>query len=541
MRFFRLTLISIVLPGLLNLTSLHAATEIFERENYPKRLGLSAYLARPGIRSRLSTLRIAVLDNGFGDFADQPAGEYLPAKTRLLAQYPVPGNALNADRHGLSMAQMVWAATGSSADGPEFLLLNANGMTQLRRAIQFAIDERVDVILYSQNWEYGGNFDGRGFINAEVSKATRAGILWINAAGNYGGQVYDGPLALPGPDQTLRLVNRFDENRVRFVVSWSDFREVEAYQTSLDLDVEVLDSNGKVVARGDRVQRETPGPARGEITLHARELFSATLDRGDFFLRLVRRAGVFPSNLRVRAWVSSERPETPIELLDRSRGREIMIPADHPEVLAVGDLSEQSAQGPTSDGRSKPDLLLDHSEVRFTNGMMTSGTSNAAALFAGIALVMKAHDPTIDRDRLLSVRPDFSTCLYPVERSRVSDTVWGLLERFTGQPRTALPVGIARDGRITVLTGQEPAYLGSLFGEARAWIEQRGQSVQAFRFFLSMVGEAVFAARTMIAGPALPGDVQGDGSLRWVEVLSGRSGTAVCRAAQGGVWVTPSP
>ena len=35
---------------------------------------------------------------------------------------------------------------------------------------------QVDIILYAQNWQYGGNFDGGGFINSVVEEALSAGI-----------------------------------------------------------------------------------------------------------------------------------------------------------------------------------------------------------------------------------------------------------------------------------------------------------------------------------------------------------------------------
>ena len=52
--------------------------------------------------------------------------------------------------------------TGQSPRGPQFYLLNANGPTMLRRAVRFAIDRKVDVILFSNTFDGGGNGDGRG-------------------------------------------------------------------------------------------------------------------------------------------------------------------------------------------------------------------------------------------------------------------------------------------------------------------------------------------------------------------------------------------
>src|SRR5207237_2496237 len=128
------------------------------------------------------------------------------------------------NRHGRIMAQIVWAVTGARPEGPKFYLLNANGPTMLRRAVRYAIEQRVDVIVFSGSFEGAGNGDGRGPINRVVADALAAGILWINAAGNYGHHVYSGPVRLgadgflafrDGTDgSALRFRNRLDENTV---------------------------------------------------------------------------------------------------------------------------------------------------------------------------------------------------------------------------------------------------------------------------------------------------------------------------------------
>jgi hypothetical protein len=90
------------------------------------------------------------------------------------------------------MAQIVWAMTGKHAEGPKFFLLNTNGLSNLKAAVEHAIQQKVDLILYSQVWPFGGNFDGTGFLNEQVNRATKEGIIWINAAGNNGNLVHNG-------------------------------------------------------------------------------------------------------------------------------------------------------------------------------------------------------------------------------------------------------------------------------------------------------------------------------------------------------------
>ena len=176
------------------------------------------------------------------------------------------------------MAQIVWAMTGAHPDGPKFYLLNANGPTMLRRAVRFAIEQQVDVILFSGSFEGGGDGDGRGPINRIVAEALAADILWINAAGNYGGRVYSGPIRILddgllrlgyGSDiAALRFRNRVDENTVTITLTWNDYREQEDAGTEKDLDLIVEDWTGRQVGAGEKVQVAGPGTSGPDETLN---------------------------------------------------------------------------------------------------------------------------------------------------------------------------------------------------------------------------------------------------------------------------------
>ena len=163
----------------------------------------------------IDKLKVAVLDYGF-DGVDG-VKQYLPTNAvvehydpEFVRQFQLGDpnyrksfEPLNS--HGRTMAQIIWAVTGFHPNGPRFFLLNANGPTMLRRAVRYAMEAKVDVILFSGTFEGGGNGDGRGPINRIVADPVlSAGILWINAAGNYGGRVYNGPVEV-GKDGYLRL------------------------------------------------------------------------------------------------------------------------------------------------------------------------------------------------------------------------------------------------------------------------------------------------------------------------------------------------
>jgi len=384
-------------------------------------------------------IKVAVLDYGFdGIDGTRP---YLPADTVVVEHYDrefirrhnlgdpdfrkgfAPGN-----KHGRLMAQIVWAVTGQNPRGPQFYLLNANGPTLLRRAVRYAIDMKVDLILFSNTFDGGGNGDGRGPINRIVQEAISAGIIWINAAGNHGRHVYRGPLEILNSgyvrlgsardSSALRFRNLLDDNSITVTLTWNDYQEVEDAGTTKDLDLDVEDWQGQVI--GSSELRQVSGSrktADGE-THNPRErlvLPGLAADRDhDYRIRIRPRAGAFAADDRLRVLVTATRdgktpdpqsgnPIDAVQFPDASDGGEIFPPADHPLVITVGDSGNESSVGPTMDHRVKPDVVLRSSDALFTDGEMTSGASNAAAYFAGVVAFLKAAEPRLEVRHLLEL------------------------------------------------------------------------------------------------------------------------------------------
>ena len=67
----------------------------------------------------------------------------------------------------------------------ELTLLKAGDLVDLENAKDFCIREGIDIINHSITWPDGFG-DGRGRVCDIVNDAADNGILWVNAAGNYG-------------------------------------------------------------------------------------------------------------------------------------------------------------------------------------------------------------------------------------------------------------------------------------------------------------------------------------------------------------------
>jgi hypothetical protein len=422
--------LTLALVGLALTTPKARAASVLENiSEIRKFFGLDQY----EYRNELGNLKIAVIDNGFEGF-DTAKGQ-LPSSAELVMAYPKDMIAKYnlgdpdyvqppiATEHGKMMAQIVWGVTGANSQGPKFYLLNGNGITNFRRAVRYAIEKKVDLILYSQNRECCGNFDGAGFLNDIVNQATQAGIVWINAAGNYGGHVFNGTLQSIGSDnrvsfnQTteLRLKSRLDENKAQIILLWNSNATEEDSGTDQDLDLFVYDENNNEVAKSELKQvLKKEGLKDGETFLARERInYEFSKNRNGYYRIVVKaKSRNFTSSSRVRIVVIPERPPVQdnekkkmvdaIEFLDATKGEEIMVPADNPNVITVGDLAPFSAVGPTLDGRVKPEVVLENSIASFSNGQSSTGTSNAAAYFTGVVAVLKSYAPNLTRQHIIN-------------------------------------------------------------------------------------------------------------------------------------------
>ena len=174
------------------------------------------------------------------------------------------------------MAQIVWAVTGSHPGGPKFYLLNANGPTMLRRAVRYAIEQKVDVILFSGSFEGGGNGDGRGpdqprssttrwppASSGSTPPATTAGASTTARCASSATATSGSATGRTSPP--LRFRNRLDENTVTVTLTWNDYRDEEDAGTDKDLDLYVEDWAGRRVGAGEKVQvagDRAAGPGR---------------------------------------------------------------------------------------------------------------------------------------------------------------------------------------------------------------------------------------------------------------------------------------
>lgn len=358
---------------------------------------------------------IAILDNGFYG-RDQAIGRTLPATT-VFHPGPVSVPVASEEAHGLKMAEIVTDHLRRAGIKFELHLYSAFGFSNLNHAVNAVIQQKPDLVLYPQVWEYGGNPDGSGFINQTVSRATANGIKWINAAGNFGQNFYQAPVEriaddwtyLPGPNSSVQF--RCHKNvsgacQIRSVLSWSSFANDTKIGTEKDLDLVLTDDTLKVLQSAALVQKVPAGerPLAAGESLYPREILETTVKPGVYYLRVKVRSQNFTKADYLRITTSGDF----IEQLNRTEGETLLAPADLPSVITVGasdsnlSASSRSKVKPEFRLNSTVEVLPEENSSTDANGVY-KGSSNSSAAFTARAAFELSHNPRLTRQELVEV------------------------------------------------------------------------------------------------------------------------------------------
>ncbi len=353
-------------------------------------------------------VKVAILDNGFKDYG-AAIGKTLPTGTIYHAG-PV-ANPDQEESHGRIMAELVTALMTNAGKNQNFSfelhLYAAFGYSNLQAAVNDVIKQKMDVVLYSQVWEYGGNNDGHGFINSLVDQATQAGILWVNAAGNFGQHTFNYPVTIDAdqwvtlPDTNNSLQVRCQQNSqnqcpLRIVLSWNDFKDDVNKGTNKDLDLVLADDAMKIIQTSGLSQKDSFPEGQPGMSKYPREILEAVVKPGVYQIKVKARSQNFSSQDKLRITVTADHVTMPRHSKDES----LLNPADNPNAITVG--ASDTAKSSFSKSLGKPDLLAP-SLIRLGDGQEYKGSSQSAAIVAAGAAIIRSYFHGIDRQRFLQM------------------------------------------------------------------------------------------------------------------------------------------
>jgi len=351
-------------------------------------------------------VKVGVIDLGFLNYPNAQASGDLPVNLSIT---DYTGTGTGGINHGTSVAEIVY----DMAPGAELYLAKVGTTLQLQQAMNDMLAAGVKIINHSVAWFGAAFYDGTGPICDITDNADMGGIQWINAMGNsrtahYLGTFTDNDADLAHEFSTginANTVNLSAGGSVTLILNWDDYANSDADYNLYLYDGDP-DAGGNLVASSQTIQtgrRNSPAPY---------EVISYTAVTTSTHYIVVRKASSSVAHLPLTLF--STGPALGIKTYVSS----ITQPADCNSVIAVGatNLTDGveyfSSEGPTTDGRQKPELSAPNRTVTSLSSSF-AGTSGASPHVAGAAALLLSQHPEFNtsdlRARLIADSYDVST------------------------------------------------------------------------------------------------------------------------------------
>jgi hypothetical protein len=426
---------------------------------------------------------IAIIDLGFGGLT---AAEVNVNQTDPTALYSLRADGLtNFNRHGTAVAQQVQ----DMAPGAHLTLIAVDTPLSIEAAINAVAAGHFQIAVMGLT-VIEGPFDGTHAITKAVANASAAGVLFIQAAGNFAQRHWSGTYSDTDADNIMEF--RSGVEAMTFTLPVGMFQvdlswyETAGATTNRDYDLVLKDNTGYVVAQSVIGQNGTEAPHE--------QLWANITAAGTYSLEIWRIPGhpVFADKFQL--WIP-DYDITPVTL--QKPDSSLPIPAEAPTAFTIGavrgtlndatpynnltnpgrDVVEPfSSRGPALSGELKPNLMgpdgcrTSLAAVPTLEGgewiaQQAYGTSFAAAHVAGAAALLYSENNTRTRDELL-------TALYRLAYTSLPPTKPLPLPNNTyGHGRVSLRMGvdvskptvlIASPANGETITTTQPTIIGTI-------------------------------------------------------------------------------
>jgi len=386
------------------------------------------------------SVKVGILDGGFDGFVARQGSE-LPASVQARCFSSLGAASPNlADCAGSTHGTAVAESIVDMAPNAELFVSNALSPADLAAAIAWMTGNGVRIINYSQVSTYllEGMGDGTSrYSNSDyalVDQAVAGGALFVASAGNEGETSWMGPAA------------DADAN------GWLDFAPGDEVNS---LDLSAGDEISTAIRWDSPASDYDVSIWRGDAQLaESADLQSATRDPFEFVDFTAPSAGIYEISIRHRAGPAAPTIRLMVHaaaetaLKYRTTVGSLPTPADsrNPGMVSVGAVDYRtptviepySSQGPTLDGRVKPDLVAADCAPTTIDGEFC-GTSQSAPFVTGAAALLLEANPSLTPTTLAALLKQGAVPL----GSPVPNNVFGAGRLALGPTPVAIPTTTA--------------------------------------------------------------------------------------------------
>ena len=348
-------------------------------------------------------IKIGVIDLGFGSLSTAQASGDLPPTGPNLTITDYTGTGTGGTSHGTNVAEIVH----QMAPGASLYLAKITNEVQLGQALDDMAAAGVKVINHSVAWYAAAFYDGTGPICDIANSADTKGAQWVNAMGNSRLQHYLGSFTDSNADlrhefatgQNYDTISLTSGSAVSLILNW------DAYPTTtIDYDLYLYDGNpdsGGVVVASSLNRQSGKGPSYFPYPYEAIDYTPTST--GTYYI-VVKKANASQADRALTLF------STGPNLATRTTASSLLQPADCAKVIGVGavDLSDNaesfSSEGPTTDGRAKPEIAAPNRVQTSLTGSF-AGTSAASPHATGAAALLLANNPSMTPAQLRAALP----------------------------------------------------------------------------------------------------------------------------------------
>ena len=367
--------------------------------------------------------RVAVIDLGFKELEiTQDAGE-LPLN--VISQDFTGTGLTTGSNHGTHVAQIVY----DMAPQAQLYLIKIADEVDLENAKDYCISQGVDIINHSWGWPNTNFTDGTGLVCDIANDARANDILWVNAAGNAANRHYQRFFSDVNRNGWHEFSSGSYESEAIGADPWHEiiiFLTWDVWPTTdQDYDLYLYDSNSNLVAFSTNRQTGTQPPTE--------KIVYQAPGYDTYYIRIFNFSASGNEELKLFTFEHG--------LWFRNAASSLWPPADAVGVISVGAIDQAnwqtgpqenySSQGPTNDGRIKPDISGPDGVRRYAG--RGYGTSYAAPHVAGAASLVLSRYPNRTAAELQSILEEWAVDIGEQGKDNIYGS--GLLDlRLSGFP-----------------------------------------------------------------------------------------------------------